>query len=92
MPAPASTDVAASSVVGEMERPAPTRARSASISRALPYRDSGSLARARKTTASRACGMSGRFADGGSGISEMCFIATSSGVSPAKGTLPVSIS
>jgi len=36
--------------------------------------------------------MSGRFADGGSGSVERCFIAISTGVSPLKGTVPVNSS
>ena len=34
----------------------------------------------------------GRIADGGFGTAEMCFMAISTGVSPVKGTAPVSIS
>ena len=41
---------------------------------------------------SRSCGISGRFADGGSGTLERCFIAISTGVSPVNGTSPVSSS
>jgi len=92
IPAPASTCVIASSVSRETETPRATRARSASISSADPYRWSGSLASARVTTASRSCGMSGRSSDGGFGTCERCFIAISTGVSPVNGTWPVSIS
>jgi hypothetical protein len=91
-PAPASTDVAASSVAGETDSPAANRARSASMSLALPYLCSGSFAIARSTIASSSCGTSGRFTEGASGTAERCCIATSSGVSPANGTLPVNIS
>ena len=38
------------------------------------------------------CGTSGRFADGGSGVADRCFIAISTGVSPVNGTVPVSSS
>ena len=62
------------------------------MSRALLYRCSGSFAIARRTIASSSCGMSGRCLEGASGTAERCCIATSSGVSPVKGTLPVSIS
>ena len=41
---------------------------------------------------SRSSGTSSRSPEGGTGTSERCFIAISSGVSPVKGTVPVSIS
>ena len=41
---------------------------------------------------SRSGETSGRSAEGGFGISERCFIAISSGVSPVNGSFPVSSS
>ena len=95
-PAPDSTIVAASSVSFATGRPCATRARSASISRAVWYRSAGSFASARSTTESSSCGTSpspgGRLVDGGAGTEFRCFMAISSAVSPVKGTVPVSIS
>jgi hypothetical protein len=84
--------VAASSVAGEIATPRATRRRSASISSALWYRSAGSLASARMTTMSKSRGISARFVDGGSGTTDRCFIAISTGVSPLKGTTPVNSS
>ena len=56
------------------------------------YRSAGSFASARTTTRSRSPGTSGRSSDGAGGVSERCFIAISTGLSPVNGTSPVSSS
>ena len=84
--------VAVSCVSRATPAPRATRSRSAFISSALWYRSPGSFASARMTTMSSSGGMSCRFVDGAAGTCDRCFIAISTGVSPEKGTTPVSIS
>ena len=55
-------------------------------------RSAGFLDNAFITTASKSGGIEGLYRVGGATFSRTCFNATAIGVSPSKGTLPVSIS